>query len=102
MVGTIFRPDPGIGCQHAIEGQYFSAPVLVTDLHPDPNRFIFAIFYNTVSEFGMVRDRKFFDINQHHIVSYNVMAHETDLVDNHIVSQVATDDGTVVDTNGHA
>jgi hypothetical protein len=50
----------------------------------------------------MVRDGEFFDVDQHHIIAHYVVTHKAYLVNDHIITQIAANDGTVIDPYGHA
>src|SRR5262249_42048611 len=102
LVASVFRPDPGVTGLHTIERKHTTTRILITDLQPDADRFLFAFPDDAIPEFGMVRSGQFIDVDQHHIVADDVMTHETHVIDHYIIPEIATDDRTVIQPYRHA
>ena len=102
LVIAVLAPEPGIACQHAVEGDYVSAACLVNN--SDPHLCLFPSSPSLRMPLpNLARSvvASSFIVHQHHVVADDV-AHVVHIIDADIITEVAADDGAVVQANGHA
>ena len=100
IVGEL-GPQVGVGGNHAIEGEDGATAILVHHLQLHAHLFGLTLFHHAVAELGVVGGRKLLDVEKDAAVADNVVGHVVDVVDGHIVADVAGDDTAVGDTYGH-
>ena len=97
----IFRPKVGIGRDHAIKRQDFTAPDFVHHLKPHTHIFGLAFLDGAVAEFGVVGGRDFLNVEEDTSIANDVVGHVMHIVDGHIIADVARNDAAVGNTDRH-
>ena len=90
-------PESGVGGDHSVEGHYAATARLVDQVQRDADLLVLALLHYPVTELGVVGGEHLVDVQQHRVVADYVVGEVSDVVDRHVVPDVAGDDPAVGD-----
>ena len=98
----VFGPEVGVGRGHPVEGHDLAASDLVHHFEPDAHILGFALLDGAVAELGVVGGGDLLNVEEDAAVADDAVGHIVDVVDGHVVADVAGDDAAVGDADRHA